>query len=145
MARELSLTPQIGLCMRVWNEKTVLVVDDEPDICFLFENILRKRNLRSGFARNLAEASSLIADGQPDLIFLDNSLPDGRGIDFIPFLREQCPDTRIIVVTANDSPSDEQAAFVKGAHAFLGKPLTLDRINKTLDRMMVGHSDSPVL
>ncbi|MFI5124843.1 MAG: response regulator [Chitinophagales bacterium] len=130
--------------MSKWKKQNVLIVDDEPDICFLFENILRKRNLHPGFAHNLADASTLIKNKQPYLIFLDNSLPDGRGIDFIPYLKAHCPNAKIVVVTANDSPSDQYAAFLLGADAFLSKPLSLERINKTLDKMIFSSKDSPV-
>ena len=67
----------------------VLIVDDEPDICFLFSRILRGRNLQSGYASNLAEATSSIREDPPSLVFLDNSLPDGQGVDFIPYLKEK--------------------------------------------------------
>ena len=111
----------------------VLIVDDEPDICYLFNKILRKRNLRSGYAYNLAEAARVMYSDRPSLVFLDNNLPDGQGIDFIPYLKLHYPGTRVIMVTANDSPSDKSIAFQKGADGFLSKPLSLDLINRTLD------------
>jgi DNA-binding response OmpR family regulator len=113
----------------------VLIIDDEPDIRFLFSRILLKRNLKTGYARNIAEAALSIQEEQPSLIFLDNSLPDGQGVDFIPFLKENCPSTRIVMVTANDSAVDKSHALKQGADDFLGKPLSLESINKTLDKI----------
>jgi len=113
----------------------VLIVDDELDICFLFGRILRGRNLKSGYARSLAEARSSIREEPPSLVFLDNSLPDGRGIDFIPFLKMNCPTTRVIVVTANDTATDKKIALQQGADEFLGKPLSLDLIKRELDKL----------
>jgi DNA-binding NtrC family response regulator len=72
--------------MREQETQNVLVVDDEPDICFLFEKILQKRNVQTEFAKSLADATILIENSSPYLIFLDNSLPDGRGVEFIPYL-----------------------------------------------------------
>ncbi len=72
---------------------------------------------------------------RPSLVFLDNNLPDGQGIDFIPYLKLHYPDTRVIMVTANDSAFDKKRAFQKGADGFLSKPLTLDLINRTLDKI----------
>jgi two-component system OmpR family response regulator len=112
----------------------VLIVDDEPDVCYLFSRILLKRNLKTGYARNLAEATLYIQAEIPSLVFLDNSLPDGQGIDLIPYLKQHFPDTRIVVVTANDSAVDKKRAFQQGADEFLGKPLSLDLINRTLDK-----------
>ena len=123
----------------------VLVVDDEPDICFLLENILRKRNLVTDSASSLAGASLWVAKRQPYLIFLDDSLPDGRGIDFITYLKMQCPGAKIVVVTANDSASDQYTAYLHGADDFLSKPLSLERVHKTLDKMMCNMQNSPIV
>lgn len=113
----------------------VLVVDDEPDVCYLFGRILSQRNIRVDFAHNLAEANSAIQNDPPALVFLDNNLPDGQGVDLIPFLKENYPHTKIVMVTANDSLGDKKKAFSKGADEFLGKPLSLAGINFTLDHM----------
>jgi two-component system OmpR family response regulator len=113
----------------------VLIVDDEPDVCFLFGKILKMRNLRTDFANNLADASRSVQEDPPSVIFLDNSLPDGQGIDFISFLKERYPDTRIIIITANDGSIDKIRAFQQGADDFLGKPLSLELINRSLDNI----------
>jgi two-component system OmpR family response regulator len=113
----------------------VLIVDDEPDICFLFGKILKMRNLRTDFANNLADASRSVQEDPPSVIFLDNSLPDGQGIDFISFLKERYPATRIIIITANDGSIDKIRAFQQGADDFLGKPLSLELINRSLDKI----------
>ena len=116
-------------------QSKVLIVDDEPDICFLFDRILHKRNLKTGYAYNLAEAARAMYPDPPSLVFLDNNLPDGQGIDFIPYLKLHYPGTQVIMVTANDSPSDKNRAFQRGADGFLSKPLSLDLINRTLDKI----------
>jgi two-component system, OmpR family, response regulator len=121
--------------MAVQRLRKVLIVDDEPDICYLFSRILRGRNLTSGYARNLAEASSSIIADPPALIFLDNSLPDGRGMDFIPYLKKNYPATRVVMITANDGPVDKRMALQRGADDFWGKPLSLDLIKQALDKL----------
>jgi two-component system OmpR family response regulator len=121
--------------MRESVHSKVLIIDDEPDICFLFDRILHKRNLKTGYAYNLAEAARAMYADTPSLVFLDNNLPDGQGIDFIPYLKLHYPDTRVIVVTANDTPYDKKRAFQRGADGFLSKPLSLDLINRTLDKI----------
>jgi DNA-binding response OmpR family regulator len=83
----------------------------------------------------LAEAARVMNTDRPSLVFLDNNLPDGQGIDFIPYLKLHFPDTCVIMVTANDSASDKKRAFQKGADGFLSKPLSLDLINRTLDKI----------
>jgi two-component system OmpR family response regulator len=121
--------------MRERGQTKVLIIDDEPDIRFLFGKILLKRNLKAAYARNLAEAFISIQADPPSLVFLDNSLPDGQGIDFIPYLKTNYPATRIVMVTANDTAADKIKAFQQGADDFLGKPLSLELIYRTLDGM----------
>ncbi len=135
LARELN--PYINRTKNMQNDgrSKVLIVDDEPDICFLFGKILKMRNLRTDFANNLADASRSVQEDPPSVIFLDNSLPDGQGIDFISFLKERYPATRIIIITANDGSIDKIRAFQQGADDFLGKPLSLELINRSLDKI----------
>ena len=121
--------------MDVHGQQKVLIVDDEPDICILFGRILSGRNLKTGYAHNLAEASSAIREDPPALVFLDNSLPDGLGVDFIPYLKKNCPETRVIVVTANDTASDKRKAMLQGADDFIGKPMSLKLIKRELDKL----------
>jgi two-component system, OmpR family, response regulator len=116
-------------------QSKILIVDDEPDICFLLKRILHKRNLKSIYAYNLAEATRAMDSDPPSLVFLDNNLPDGQGIDYISFLKLHYPETRVIMVTANDSADDKKRAFQRGADGFLSKPLSLDLINRTLDNI----------
>lgn len=115
----------------------ILIVDDEVDICFLFDRILRKRNLKMKCAYNLAEAKASIQMETPAVIFLDNCLPDGQGMDLIPYLKQHYPGTQVIMVTANDSIADKNTAFQRGADDFLEKPLSLARINGALDKLKV--------
>jgi DNA-binding NtrC family response regulator len=121
--------------MNLRGQTKVLIVDDEIDVCYLFSRILDKRHIRTIYASNLKQAAESVQADPPALIFLDNSLPDGQGIDFIPYLKKNFPLTRVIMVTANDTAADKKKAFQQGADEFLGKPLTLDLINRTLDQI----------
>jgi two-component system OmpR family response regulator len=123
--------------MRENGQTKVLIVDDEVDICFLFDRILRKRNLKMICAYNLAEAKASMQTETPSVIFLDNCLPDGQGMDLIPYLKQHYPGIQVVMVTANDSAADKNKAFQRGADDFLGKPLSLARINSALDKIKV--------
>jgi len=113
----------------------VLIVDDEPDICHIFGRILVGRNLRAEYAHNLAEANSSLLEDPAALILLDNNLPDGSGLEWIPYLKAHYPETQVILVTAHDEPADREIALQMGADDFWGKPLSLELINQTLDSL----------
>jgi two-component system, OmpR family, response regulator len=113
-----------------------LIVDDEIDICFLLTGILRKKNLQSSCVNNIHEARNLLAIKHPSILFLDNNLPDGYGVDFIQDIKSNHPLTWIIMITADDTLANKNKALKAGADFFIGKPFTRETINKTIDTVM---------
>ncbi len=113
-----------------------LIVEDEIDICFLLTGILRRRNLQSTFVNTIVDAQNFLKNKHPSLLFLDNNLPDGHGVDFIQQIKENHPLTRIIVITADDSIVNKNKALKAGADFFIGKPFTRETINQTLNNLI---------
>ncbi len=131
---------------KVRDSDKVLIVDDEVDTCSLLGAILKKRNFRTSFANSLSEATIALKKETPSLLFLDNMLPDGSGLGFIPFIKENYPEVRIIMITAHDSSADMKKAYEQGADSFLGKPFNKELIYKTVDDLReVVMKDSPEL
>ncbi len=114
----------------------VLIVEDEIDICFLLTGILRKKNLQTTFVNSIHEAQDLLAIQHPSILFLDNNLPDGYGVDFIYQIKNSHPLIWIIMITADDTIANKNKALKAGADFFIGKPFTIDTINKAIDTVM---------
>ena len=114
----------------------VLIVEDEIDICFLLTGILRKKNLQTTFVNSIHEAQDLLAIQHPSILFLDNNLPDGYGVDFIYQIKNSHPLIWIIMITADDAIANKNKALKAGADFFIGKPFTIDTINKAIDTVM---------
>jgi two-component system, OmpR family, response regulator len=114
----------------------VLIVDDELDICYLLSGVMRQRNFRAGFVTSLSDASIALRSDTPSLLFLDNRLPDGYGLDFIPYVKRNYPEIKIVMITAHDSLSDKTRAFAGGADLFISKPLNRDLVNKAIDQLV---------
>jgi DNA-binding response OmpR family regulator len=112
-----------------------LIVDDEVDICFLLKDILRKK-FEMCSVTSLADAKQYLQLNKPTLIFLDNKLSDGLGIDHIHSFKEQHPQTKIIMITANDSFSDREIALREGADYFINKPFSIQTILETVQTIM---------
>jgi two-component system, OmpR family, response regulator len=112
-----------------------LIIDDEYDICFLLSRILRTNNLQVQFVNSIADGKSSLEKLQPDMLFLDNHLPDGFGIDFISYVKEKCPGTKIIMVTAHDTSEDRQKAMQKGADFFIAKPFSASQIKAAIEKV----------
>ena len=114
----------------------VLIVDDELDICYLLSGVMRQRNFRAGFVTSLSDASIALRNDPPTLLFLDNRLPDGFGLDFIPFVKKNYPEIKIVVITAHDSLNDKNRAFSGGADLFISKPLNREVIYNAIDKLI---------
>lgn len=117
-------------------KRPILIIDDETDICFLLSHILNQQNIRTVFASSLSEADNIIdRDAEFSFIFLDNHLPDGLGVDHIRYIKEKCPASKVIMITAHDNLSDRQKAAYEGADYFIGKPFSRDLILNTIRRL----------
>jgi DNA-binding NtrC family response regulator len=114
----------------------VLIIDDEPDICFMLSSILKKKALASASVHTIREAGTYLQIKIPSLVFLDNNLPDGRGIDFLCGIKKEHPEVKVVMITAYDTYSDKTDAFRKGADAFIGKPFTRQNIYDSIERLL---------
>jgi two-component system OmpR family response regulator len=117
-------------------EIEALIVEDELDICFLLSGILRKQSVQSGYATCLFDAQKALKQRHPDVLFIDNHLPDGYGVDFIPVVKKEYPNTKIVMMTAHDTGADEDRALKMGADYFIGKPFTRATIINTLHAVL---------
>lgn len=115
--------------------KNVLIIDDDVDTCFLLNRILNAKNIRSVCVNTLQQARVVFETMQPSLIFLDNNLPDGYGLNFISLIRDKFPQTQIIMITAHGNDFNKRAALMKGAVLFMTKPFNSDEIYHALEHL----------
>ena len=120
--------------MRTKAEK-LLIVDDEPDMCWALEHILEKNGFLTKKALSGGEALSLIESERFRLIFLDAKLPDIDGLELARQIRKIDPDIRIIIVSGYFYKDDMviQKALEEGLiYGFIGKPFFHDEILKAV-------------
>jgi two-component system, OmpR family, response regulator len=118
----------------------VLIVDDELDICYLLSSMLKQRNFRTGFVNSLSDAVVALQTDTPSLLFLDNHLPDGFGLDFIPYVKENYPDMKVVMITAHDGAAERKVAYDGGADLFVAKPLSRKLIDDAIDKLYSSDS-----
>jgi DNA-binding response OmpR family regulator len=114
---------------------SVLIIDDEIDICYLLSGILKHKNLQPDYVNSLSDATLALQAKTPSIIFLDNHLPDGMGMDFIEYIKKNFPATKIIMITAYDTSADRSKAFELGVDGFIGKPFSRDLIYQTVEQL----------
>jgi len=126
-------------------QKTVIVVEDEPDAAELFAEMMRVSGFRVLKTFSSTPAISLIADEQPDVVILDIMMPDISGLEVLRFMRreEKLVDIPVIVVSAKSLPSDIRIGLEAGATLYLTKPVGYLDLKKAVEQVMRGKkSDS---
>ena len=117
------------------NKIRALIIDDEVDICYLLRGMLRQKNVDASYVTTLADAEAHLENNDPPVIFLDNHLSDGMGIDHIARIKANHPSTCIIMITAHDTSADRDIAYKKGVDLFIGKPFTKEVILKAIEKI----------
>lgn len=119
--------------------KKVLIIEDEGDMCLLLNIILAGKELELDHVKNLEAAKVYLQQQQPAVVLLDNKLPDGYGIDFISFLKENYPAVKIVMISGFDG-SAKDVALENGADVYLEKPFTKAQLHDAL--MQVLHTEA---
>jgi DNA-binding response OmpR family regulator len=115
--------------------RKILIIDDEGDLCLLLELLLKNDNTAIEHAKTLERAKDLLEKEKPDLVLLDNRLPDGLGIDFIPYIKSNYPTIRIVMISGKDI-SAKDIALETGANIFLSKPFTREQLVSSIQLLL---------
>ena len=115
--------------------KKVLIVEDEGEICLLLNLLLDGKEMEVDHVKTLSAARNYLEEEQPAHVLLDNRLPDGLGLDFINFLKQQYPSIKIIMISGVD-PAAADIALENGANAFLAKPFTRSELYDSISDLL---------
>lgn len=105
----------------------VLIVDDEPSVCWAFKEFLTDEGHEVSVAPSAEEALRLTEKIRPDAVVLDVRLPGLDGITAISRLRDRIGSVPIVVITAFGSLDTAVRAIAEGAFDYLPKPFDLDQ------------------
>ena len=111
--------------------KTVLLVDDSPELLRLNERVLRPEGYSLFCAGTLGEARAVLDQTAPDAIVLDIDLPDGNGLDFCRELRAAA-NIPVVFLTAHSDAQTVQKGAEAGSCAFLTKPYQMEELQKAV-------------
>lgn len=101
---------------------TILLVDDQEDFRSLLSESFRARGYDVMEASDGASLKAAFDGPQPDVALLDMKLPDADGLDLLPTLKRQWPDTEAIVLTGYATLEHAVEATKRGAFHFQTKP-----------------------
>ena len=113
----------------------ILIVDDEPDMCWALEHLLNKQGYVTRKALTALEALNLMERHRFACAFLDAKLPDMDGLELARRLLKIAPDIRIVMVSGyfyRDDVSIQDAISLGLISDFISKPFLQEEILRVL-------------
>ncbi len=120
----------------------ILVVDDEFGIRFFLEELLTIDGHTVTAVDSGEKALLEIEKTEFDLALLDLQLSGIGGLDVLSILRQRCPDTVVIMLTAHASLETAVEALRQGAHDYLFKPCKTMEIRESIRQGLAKRRDT---
>ncbi len=121
--------------------RTAIIIDDEPGIRELLEITLRRMDISCTCAENLEQARELLRRKSFDICLTDMKLPDGSGVEFVPYLQRLYPRMPVAVITAHGNMETAIQALKYGAFDFLTKPVDLSLLRPLIESALKATED----
>jgi len=118
----------------------ILVVDDEVNIRNALVTMLEKKGYQLYGAGTGEEALQHLEEVRMDLVITDLRMPGIGGMEFMHRLKEQWPDTEVVVMTAFGSIDTAVAAMRLGAYDYLTKPIDRERFPVVVEKALERHA-----
>ena len=116
----------------------ILIVDVDTGVRRELALLLNRNGFQPREAASLTEASRILVEEEIDLVLSDLKLGDDYGIDLVRLVKQGCPGTESILVTARGSSENSMEAMQAGASDYITKPFSdqelLLRINRAVER-----------
>ena len=119
------------------NNSAILVVEDEPDICWALERVLDSMGYVSATATNGKHALRLTKRRSFRLALVDAKLPDVDGIELAEQLQKHQPDLPVILISGyfyEDDDTVQQSISTGSICGFVGKPFALSQVREAITR-----------
>lgn len=112
----------------------VVLVDDAFDLRLLIGRLLERdgRFEVVGQAADGAEGIRAVSEHRPDLCLLDLSMPVMDGLEALPRILEECPGTKVVILSGLEAGQMERTALALGAAGYVEKGTAFDRLADVL-------------
>jgi DNA-binding NtrC family response regulator len=115
---------------------TILVIDDEPNILTTVRRALEIEGYAVEVAGNGALGLAKVGEHDIDLVLLDVMMPGESGLETLPKIRVASPDTVVVMMSGNATIETAVQATKSGAHDFVEKPLSGDKLLLTVENAL---------
>jgi CheY-like chemotaxis protein len=122
-------------------QRTIMVVDDNPDIITIVKTILEGKGYQVLSASSGQELLNLLVDRKPDLIILDIMMPEMDGLEVLGRLKAvtETASIPVILLTAKVQYEDVLGGYKLGADYYITKPFTSTQLVNGIN-LLLGES-----
>jgi DNA-binding response OmpR family regulator len=116
--------------------KTILVMDDDPEILSALRTVLEKKKYRVLTASDGNAGLAVAEREQPDLVVVDMMMPKKSGFLVLEKLKSrQEASPRVIMITANEGSRHKAYAEMLGVDDYIRKPFAMERLLESVERL----------
>lgn len=119
-------------------KKSILIVDDEPNIVMTLEYTFKKLDFEVFIARDGSEAIQILDTYTPDAVLLDIMMPNIDGYQTLEYIKSKdtLSHTKVIFLTAKNRASDMEKGLALGADKYLTKPFSVKRVVAEIQELL---------
>lgn len=120
------------------SQKTVMIIEDEPDAAELFAEMMRINGFRVVKMFSSVPAIPMLSQEKPDVVILDIMMPDISGLEVLRYMRRETDLAAIpvIIVSAKSMPSDIKTGLDAGASVYLTKPVGFLELKQAVEKVL---------
>ncbi len=112
----------------------ILIIDDSIEVCESLSLLVESFDYQAKYFTSTKEGLSYFTSELNPILFLDIHLPDSKGTEILPYLKELSPFTQVIMITGETDISNIISSFKNHASDFLFKPFSIDSVKTAISR-----------
>jgi len=115
-------------------EHVILIVDDDPRICFAFQQTFEMPQYKTLIASSGTQAIQLVRKENPEIVFMDIAMPGLGGFEALEEIKSSHPGLPVVIITGFGNMQTAIQAMQSGAFDYLTKPLDIEKVRLTAQR-----------
>jgi|SRR5882724_3337744 len=120
--------------------RRILIIDDERPILLTLEALLGRHGYQPETAATASYGLRRLKETLPAVVLLDLQLPDADGLEMLGQIKEEHPDTQVIILTAHDSLNNAIESIKRGAYHFISKPYAPEELLSLIEKAIEKQS-----
>lgn len=115
---------------------SILIIDDEEEMCWALEKALREERYTTISAQNGPDGLAAVAGQEIDLVLLDIRMPGVDGLTVLGQIQKLKPGLPVLIMTGYSSLPIALEAIQRGATGYLTKPISLPDLKAAVEKAL---------